>query len=189
MLPGQRLEVTVAVAEDDRMGDEYSEKHRDRSRGPRRDDPGEGDRTDADGARGDGPGVADPVRRRTLQVLGGTLGAAATGTLLAACSRERDPELVTPVPLSDVPVGGRVKVRHQGWPVELQRTESGVTARVLICTHEYCELFWYPKDDVYHCPCHGARYDARGRPQSGPISTPMETIQARIVGDEIHLQG
>lgn len=143
----------------------------------------------ADAAARDGAADVDPVRRRTLQVLGGALGAAATGTFLGACSRERDPEVVTPVPLSEVPLGERVKVRHQGWPVELLRTEEGVTARLLICTHEYCELFWYPQDAVYHCPCHGARYDARGRPRSGPISTPMETIGARIVGDEVHLQG
>lgn len=134
--------------------------------------------------------IPSPMRRRTLRVLGGAAGAAAAGALAAGgCSRERDPELVTRITLDMVPIGERIRVDHQGDPVEVNRTEQGVVARVMLCTHVRCEVFWYDRDGVYHCPCHAARFAPDGTPVSGPISVPLVVIEAWIEDAQIHVRG
>ena len=112
------------------------------------------------------------------------LGCAAAGQvgLLAGCG-DSDPE--TRVPLAEVPVGRRVRIRHMGDAVELLRSEGGIVARSLRCTHQKCEVFWYARDSVYRCPCHPAQFDAEGRPLAGPVTEPLATVPVRIEGDTI----
>jgi Rieske Fe-S protein len=131
-----------------------------------------------------------PLRRRTLRIVGGAVGAAAAGAVATGgCARERDPNVVTSVSIDMVPPGERMRVDHQGDPVEVHRTDDGVVARVLLCTHVRCEVFWYDREAVYHCPCHAARFDARGRPLSGPIEVPLVEIEAWIKDAQIHIRG
>ncbi len=120
-------------------------------------------------------------RRELLRIL---LGCAAAGQvgLLAGCG-DSDPE--TRVPLAEVPIGRRVRIRHMGDAVELLRSEGGIVARSLRCTHQKCEVFWYARDSVYRCPCHPAQFDTEGRPLSGPVTEPLATVPVRIEGDTI----
>lgn len=41
----------------------------------------------------------------------------------------------------------------------------------LTCTHLRCRVA--PAEGGFSCPCHGSRYDAEGRPVSGPAPRPL----------------
>jgi Rieske Fe-S protein len=122
-------------------------------------------------------------RREVLRILIGCAAAGQMG-LLAGCG-DADPE--TRVPLADIPLGRRVRVRHRGDAVELLRTEDGIVARSLRCTHQKCEVFWNAPENVYRCPCHPAQFDTEGRPLSGPATEPLATVPVRIEGPTVIL--
>lgn len=139
-------------------------------------------------------------RRSFLRLLGGLLG----GTLLAgaaglaACLRAGDGEQTgaaqaaaeeTRVALAALPPGGRLRVRHQGRPVELRRDGERLVARSLVCTHFACEVSWRPAQQVYACPCHEGRFGPDGRVVGGPPSRPLPEVPARIEGSDVVLGG
>ena len=135
----------------------------------------------------------DRGRRHTIKLVAGAAGTAAVGSLgifTAACGGARAaPDAVTRVALTLLPVGARVKIDHHGEPVELQRDANGVVARSLICTHEYCRMFWHPASNGYRCPCHGAEFGPDGTPRSGPIGQAMWTLLVRVEADEVVIGG
>ena len=128
-------------------------------------------------------------RRAALRVLGGA-GGAALAMWLGACSPS--PSSVARkvrIPISDLPVGVRVRVVHGGHPVEVLRTAEGVTARSLLCTHMGCEVRWNQGMETYNCPCHGGVYGADGVAVAGPPSQALRSVPARIEGDAVVLGG
>jgi len=128
-------------------------------------------------------------RRAALRVLGGA-GGAALAMGLGACSPS--PSSDAPkvrIPISDLPVGVRVRVVYGGHPVEVLRTAEGVTARSLLCTHMGCEVRWSQATRTYNCPCHGGVYDAGGVVVAGPPSHALRPAPVRIQGDAVVLGG
>jgi Rieske Fe-S protein len=93
------------------------------------------------------------------------------------------------LPLDQLPPGRRVRVLHGELPVELLRSEAGVTATLLQCTHMGCEVRWDESRQVYDCPCHDAVFDDAGKVVSGPPPRRLDRLPARIEGDSILLQG
>ena len=128
-------------------------------------------------------------RRAALRVLGGA-GGAALAMGLGACSLS--PSANAPkvrIPISDLPVGVRVRVVYGGHPVEVLRTTEGITARSLLCTHMGCEVRWSEGTRTYNCPCHGGVYDAGGEVVAGPPSHALRSAPVRIQGDAVVLGG
>ena len=128
-------------------------------------------------------------RRTALRVLGGA-GGAALAMGLGACSPS--PSSDAPkvrIPISDLPVGVRVRVVYGGHTVEVLRTAEGVTARSLLCTHMGCEVRWSQATRTYNCPCHGGVYDAGGVVVAGPPSHALRPAPVRIQGDAVVLGG
>jgi Rieske Fe-S protein len=115
-------------------------------------------------------------RRELLRMLVGC-SAAGQVVLLAGCGGS-DSE--TRIPLEQVPIGRRVRIRHRGDAVELLRSETDIVARSLRCTHQKCEVFWSFEENVYRCPCHPAQFDPEGQPLSGPVTEPLATLPVRI---------
>src|SRR5271157_1143099 len=128
-------------------------------------------------------------RRAALRALGGA-GGAALAMGLGACSPSpsSDARKVC-IPISDLPVGVRVRVVYGGHSVEVLRTAEGVTARSLLCTHMGCEVRWSPATRTYNCPCHGGVYDAGGVVVAGPPSHALRPAPVRIQGDAVVLGG
>ena len=125
-----------------------------------------------------------PERREVLKRLGRSFGALAVGSLVmsgAGCAPLVDPGAITRIPLADVPQG-RTMIIHADRRVELQRAGDTVAARLMICTHEFCDLTWYEVEDNYRCTCHDGRFFPDGRPKSGPVGRPMFVLPARIEG-------
>jgi cytochrome b6-f complex iron-sulfur subunit len=126
--------------------------------------------------------VSGVDRRALLLALGG-------GTLTAAiagCSRK--PALKPTqalIPLSQVPKTGRTKVLVAGRPVELQRTEQGVVARSLLCSHFGCIVAWHEEKQAYLCPCHEGVYDANGEVVAGPPPKGLASVPVAVHGDDL----
>ncbi len=128
-----------------------------------------------------------PERREALKRLGRSFGALAVGSLVmsgAGCAPLVDPGAITRIPLADVPQG-RKMILHADRRVELRRAGDAVTAWLMICTHEFCDLTWYELEDNYRCTCHDGRFFPDGRPKSGPVSRPMFVLPARVEGDTL----
>ena len=126
-------------------------------------------------------------RRETLKRLGRSFGALAIGSLVmsrTACAPLVDPDTITEIPIADLPEGRKI-ILHADRRLELIRKGDTVTARLMICTHEFCDLTWYEVENNYRCTCHDGRFFPDGRPKSGPVSTSMFVIPAHIVGDTL----
>ena len=129
-------------------------------------------------------GRGAPRARRTVV---GAIAGAAGGTLLAgACAKQPPPPPPkTRVPLAGLALGARTVVKLGEEPVEVLRTEAGVRARSLRCSHFGCLVNWRPAENDYLCTCHQGRFDADGGPIGGPPYTPLRTVPAVVEGDTI----
>ncbi|WP_457621332.1 Rieske 2Fe-2S domain-containing protein [Persephonella sp.] len=69
-----------------------------------------------------------------------------------------------------------------------KRTVAGEYTVVLgICTHLGCIPNWLPDEKVWHCPCHGGRYDACGVQTFGPPPRPLDIPPFKLEGTVIVL--
>jgi Rieske Fe-S protein len=131
-----------------------------------------------------------PERRAVLETLGKAIGALAVAPAAlsaAGCGGPLvDPDAITEMPLAEVPEG-RKMILHAGRRVELRREADTVTARLMICTHEFCDLTWYAAEDNYRCTCHDGKFFPDGQPKSGPVSKPMFELPTRIDGNSLFI--
>ncbi|MCM2257133.1 MAG: ubiquinol-cytochrome c reductase iron-sulfur subunit [Vicinamibacteria bacterium] len=118
---------------------------------------------------------ADCARREALVHVVAGLGALA----LAGCGSAPEP-VTAEFPLAELPVGGRRLLVVDGQPVEVTRAESGLAARVLLCTHFGCAVAWNAARGSYLCPCHQGVFDAAGRPVAGPPTRPLRTLPVQV---------
>ena len=44
------------------------------------------------------------------------------------------------------------------------------------CTHLGCRPTWNGAEHIFHCPCHGSRFDAQGKVLLGPASKPLQRL-------------
>lgn len=66
--------------------------------------------------------------------------------------------------LDDLAPGHGGIVRHDGKKVGAYKDEEGRVFLVSTrCPHLGCELRWNPEEKTWDCPCHGSRFDYRGR--------------------------
>lgn len=93
------------------------------------------------------------------------------------------------VPLALLPVGERKHLEHLGRPIELHRTEHGVTARLLICTHQGCTVAWHEDRREYVCPCHEGRFDADGEVVYGMPRGPLKTLPVSVRDGMVVVEG
>ena len=63
-----------------------------------------------------------------------------------------------------LPKGHGGVVEYEGEKMGVYRDESGKLYVVSIrCPHLGCQLEWNPDEKSWDCPCHGSRFDYRGR--------------------------
>lgn len=87
--------------------------------------------------------------------------------------------------LSQLPVGSRTTVIYGGEKIEVVRSEKGVRAMSMVCTHLGCLVIWQENDNNYHCPCHDAYFDENGNVISGPPTQPLEKIPVTVSGNTV----
>ena len=93
------------------------------------------------------------------------------------------PDLVTP--------GGMVALKPSGSgkPVLVMRNE-GDTFLVLSlkCTHLGCTVRWDDAEQVLRCPCHGSRFDDKGKVIEGPADEPLESFPSQLLGTKLQFK-
>jgi Rieske Fe-S protein len=107
--------------------------------------------------------------------------------LLSGCGAPGEEEDSGPltVALAELPLNRRVRLERGERAVEVLRTEDGVTARSLLCTHQGCNVRWVEADRNYFCPCHEGRFDPAGRPVYGPPREPLRDLAVTITPTEV----
>lgn len=65
-------------------------------------------------------------------------------------------------------------VEYDGKKTGVYRAEDGQTFLVSVrCPHMGCQLVWNPDEKSWDCPCHGSRFDYRGRLLDGPAQSAL----------------
>ena len=74
--------------------------------------------------------------------------------------------------LEDIRPGTGGVVEYEGQKAGVYKEENGEVYAVSIkCPHLGCQLAWNQSEKSWDCPCHGSRYDYRGRLLDGPAQT------------------
>jgi nucleotide-binding universal stress UspA family protein/nitrite reductase/ring-hydroxylating ferredoxin subunit len=80
--------------------------------------------------------------------------------------------------LSDLEPGEGAIVEEDGRKIAGYRDESGeAIALSRKCKHLGCSVGWNPSLRTWDCPCHGSRYDARGKVIRGPAQADLDPIE------------
>ena len=81
-------------------------------------------------------------------------------------------DLITPGEVKsadDIPAGHGAVVRDGLSKIAIYRDEKGKVHKCsAICTHMQCVVRWNHVEHSWDCPCHGSRFDARGKVLMGP---------------------
>ena len=81
--------------------------------------------------------------------------------------------------VDDLGPGEGAVVRIDGAAVAAYRDEHGVVHTVsAVCTHMACLVAFNTAEKSWDCPCHGSRFDYRGRVLSGPAVKDLEPKDA-----------
>ena len=56
----------------------------------------------------------------------------------------------------------------------LTRTDDGVLALYRKCVHLGCVVPWNEAEDIFHCVCHGSKYNRKGEVLGGPAPRPLD---------------
>ena len=66
-------------------------------------------------------------------------------------------------------------VEYHGEKAGVYKAEDGQVFAVSVkCPHMGCQLTWNPDEKSWDCPCHGSRFDYRGRLIDGPAQTAVD---------------
>jgi glycine/D-amino acid oxidase-like deaminating enzyme/nitrite reductase/ring-hydroxylating ferredoxin subunit len=89
-------------------------------------------------------------------------------------------DLVTPGQIDsaeEVARGEGAVMREGLTKVAVYRDEAGKVHTIsAICKHLGCVVAWNSSEKTWDCPCHGSRYDARGKVYQGPANSNLEPV-------------
>ena len=111
--------------------------------------------------------------------------------MLSGCDTGTGREASGPLTLTvaELPLNRRVRLEKDGRAVEVVRTENGVTARSLLCTHQGCNVRWVEDQQIYLCPCHDGKFNAEGQPFYGPPREALRSIDVTETETEVIIGG
>lgn len=111
--------------------------------------------------------------------------------LLAGCNAKSSEKPAGPltIAVAELPLNRRVRLERDGRAVEVTRTENGVTARSLLCTHQGCNVRWVEGEQIYLCPCHDGKFDADGQPIYGPPRDALRPLTVTLTPTEAVIDG
>lgn len=126
-------------------------------------------------------------RRGFLLTFLGGLGAAWAGFLvqrrfLSPATGEAKP---VQFPLAELPVGGVRQVTYENNPVLVMRSQEGIVAMSMVCTHLACTVQWQEGKQEFYCPCHQGKFDRNGEVISGPPPVPLERVPVKVVQEQV----
>ena len=80
-------------------------------------------------------------------------------------------------------IPGKVDASHKDkHRICIVRKEDGNFFCVsLICTHLGCTSNWKPSEGIFHCPCHGSKFDKEGMNFAGPAPRPLDRFKIVLI--------
>ena len=118
----------------------------------------------------------------------GSLAAAWLGTLVQSFLFPKTTSAkTTPVEIAvaDLPVGAAKQITYANVPAMVMRSQDGVMALSMVCTHLGCTVTWDANKREFHCPCHDGKFDEFGEAIAGPPPLPLERLIVKTIGDKI----
>ncbi|HYT93707.1 MAG TPA: FAD-dependent oxidoreductase [Gemmataceae bacterium] len=80
--------------------------------------------------------------------------------------------------VDDIKPGDAAVMRRGLHKVAVYRDEAGRVHKVsATCSHLGCVVDWNPTEKTWDCPCHGSRFDVRGKVVNGPALTGLERLE------------
>lgn len=114
--------------------------------------------------------IYDPARRPPRRSIGRLIGHNAAG----ARDMVRDRLRRRTRSVDELAPGAGAVVAGSGGPVAAFRDDDGSLHAVsATCTHMGCIVRWNGAERSWDCPCHGSRFDTRGRVLQAPASPPL----------------
>jgi glycine/D-amino acid oxidase-like deaminating enzyme/nitrite reductase/ring-hydroxylating ferredoxin subunit len=82
--------------------------------------------------------------------------------------------------LEEITPGSGAVLRRGLKKVAVYRDEHGsFHAYSAVCTHLGCIVTWNSSEHTWECPCHGSRFDRKGRVLNGPAIRPLREIEEK----------
>ncbi len=79
--------------------------------------------------------------------------------------------------VDEIAPGEGAVVRHGLKKVAVYRDGGGATHELsAVCTHLGCIVHWNTAEKTWDCPCHGSRYNPRGKVIAGPANSPLSEV-------------
>jgi glycine/D-amino acid oxidase-like deaminating enzyme/nitrite reductase/ring-hydroxylating ferredoxin subunit len=70
-------------------------------------------------------------------------------------------------------------MRHGLSKIAVYKDSSGRVHKLsAVCPHLGCVVAWNSFEKTWDCPCHGSRYDARGRVYNGPANSDLSSVDS-----------
>jgi cytochrome b6-f complex iron-sulfur subunit len=63
----------------------------------------------------------------------------------------------------------------------LSRTDAGLSAFYMVCTHLGCLYSWIDTEGHFRCPCHGSEFRKDGTWQDGPAPRALDRFVIRVI--------
>jgi len=127
-------------------------------------------------------------RREFLIGLGWASLLGTLGSMVAGAVRFLTPNVLFEPPRAfkigkpeDYPVGSVTFIEER--KVFILHYLAGFRALSATCTHLGCAVKKDLNRDTYYCPCHGSRFDEKGRVVKGPANRPLEWYEVRLARD------
>ena len=143
-----------------------------------------------------GGSAMDITRRRFLSIIFAIGSALGVGAFFAPLIRYVYPVLKGTVyekqkiaAVTDVTADG-VRFDYQDIPSMLiQKKDKSFAAFSLVCTHLGCIVKWESANDIFHCPCHGGKFNENGKNISGPPPSPLTEWNTQVEAGQIYVNG
>jgi cytochrome b6-f complex iron-sulfur subunit len=86
---------------------------------------------------------------------------------------------------------GFVDITVKGKPATIVRNpdkQNEILAVNTMCTHKGCTVAWKADQKAFVCPCHGAKFGAKGDVKGGPAEKPLTPYKVKVAGDKITVE-
>jgi Rieske Fe-S protein len=127
-------------------------------------------------------------RRRLCQMAIGGMTVVAAGTVaypvftFLGLPRSLKPDESIEVPVSNIAEGAAFWGERAGQQIVIVKLDGQMTAFNGACPHLGCIVMWEAATRSFKCPCHGAVFNEKGAPVSGPVNQPLKRVEFKIAG-------
>lgn len=87
-------------------------------------------------------------------------------------------------PVEKLPQTGAAPEKNAKGRFWLVRSDEGIYALYVVCTHLGCLFQWRPTENRFICPCHGSQFSRTGKYLAGPAPRNLDSFVIRVVDEQ-----